>query len=80
MSLSLVLWFVMHARIEEYPPHKGPNDDVRAIRPNRKFRVARVIWNPAQLRAVLVLIETVGGGSKGSWFKQGKTVVECWAF
>ena len=31
-----------------------------AIRPNRKLRVAGVIWNPAQLWAVLVQIETVG--------------------
>ena len=45
--------------------------------------VARVSWNPGQFRAVLVLIETVGGGSDGPRFKQrtgGKPGVQCWAF
>jgi uncharacterized membrane protein YeaQ/YmgE (transglycosylase-associated protein family) len=45
--------------------------------------VARVSWNPGQFRAVLVLIETVGGGLDGSRFKQrtgGKAGVQCWPF
>jgi hypothetical protein len=49
----------------------------------RMTGVAKVGWNPGQFRAVLVLIETVGGGSDGSRFKQrtgGKTGVRCWAF
>jgi hypothetical protein len=32
--------------------------------------VAKVSWNPGQFLAVLVLIETVGGGSDGARFKQ----------
>ena len=45
--------------------------------------VAKVSWNPGQFRAVLVVIETVGGGSDGTRFKQrtgGKPGVQCWAF
>jgi len=42
-----------------------------------------VSWNRGQFRAVLVLIETVAGGSDGTRFKQrtgGKAGVQCWAF
>jgi hypothetical protein len=71
--------------VEKSSSHQLSQNETSEMAFKAYRQVPRLIQSHGELhfRAVLVLIETVGGGSDGTRFKQrtgGKPGVECWAF